>query len=261
MNLSSIISFIEQLDNEMKINKDSRIVYCVDYGRRALTNAAFLLGSYMILKLGMSSQNVSDCFDWLDEDCYEGFRDATFCPHPFRLTLDDCWLGLERGKELGWVEASSDGETWGAVNIHEYRHYDDPCNGDFHEVVPGKFIAFKGPVDLGGATHRDDGASGARLLSPAAYADIFAEDFRVTAVVRLNEARYDASAFERRGLQHHHLPFEDCTRPPAAVVDAFLRVADAAIAASPTPPSRRAGRWRCTARRGWGGRGRSSRCT
>ena len=28
---------------------------------------------------------------------------------------------------------------------NEYFYYDDPENGEFHEVVPGKFIAFKGP--------------------------------------------------------------------------------------------------------------------
>ena len=230
MNLSSIVDFIEQLDNEVSSYRDSRIVYCVAAGRRALTNAAFLLGCYMLLKLDMTSQDVSDSFDWLDDDSCEGFRDATFNPHPFRLTLDDCWRGLERGKKLRWVEASSDGENWGAVNILEYRHYDDPCNGDFHEVVPGKLIAFKGPADLAAAAYRDD-ERGARAFGPATYADIFAEDYGVSAVVQLNEASYDAAAFERRGIRHHHLEFQDCAPPPAAVVAAFLAVADHAMSA------------------------------
>ena len=26
------------------------------------------------------------------------------------------------------------------------RQYDDPLNGDLHVVVPGKFVAFKGPI-------------------------------------------------------------------------------------------------------------------
>ena len=30
---------------------------------------------------------------------------------------------------------------------NEYFYYDDPENGEFHEVVPFKFIAFKGPWD------------------------------------------------------------------------------------------------------------------
>lgn len=28
---------------------------------------------------------------------------------------------------------------------NHYFYYDDPLNGEFHEVVPGKFIAFRGP--------------------------------------------------------------------------------------------------------------------
>ncbi len=42
------------------------------------------------------------------------------------------------------------------MDVDEYEHYDDPVNGDLHEVVPGKFLAFKGPVDLGGAEHQDE---------------------------------------------------------------------------------------------------------
>jgi hypothetical protein len=43
--------------------------------------------------------------------------------------------------------------------------------------------------------------------------------------VRLNEAEYDGGEFERRGIRHVDLCFEDCTAPPRSVVDEFLRVA------------------------------------
>ena len=50
----------------------------------------------------------------------------------------------------------------------------------------------------------------------------------VSTVIRLNEERYAASDFKKRGLDHVDLPFPDCTAPPDAVVAAFLRAADAA---------------------------------
>jgi hypothetical protein len=50
-------------------------------------------------------------------------------------------------------------------------------------------------------------------------------------VVRLNEARYDPSAFEARGIRHHHLEFDDCCCPPPPVVAAFLAAADSAHSA------------------------------
>ena len=52
----------------------------------------------------------------------------------------------------------------------------------------------------------------------------------MAAAVRLNEAEYDARAFEERGVRHHHLCFDDCTSPPPAVARAFLAAADAAAA-------------------------------
>ena len=48
------------------------------------------------------------------------------------------------------------------------------------------------------------------------------------AVVRLNQPEYDARGFADRGIAVHELEFEDCTAPPPAVADAFLRLADAA---------------------------------
>jgi hypothetical protein len=36
---------------------------------------------------------------------------------------------------------------------NEYFYYDDPENGEFHEVVPRKFIAFKGPWEDRYAPH------------------------------------------------------------------------------------------------------------
>ncbi len=47
--------------------------------------------------------------------------------------------------------------------------------------------------------------------------------------MRLNEAEYDAGAFEQRGIRHHHLCFDDCSCPPPAVSRAFLAAAAVAV--------------------------------
>ncbi len=228
MNMSSVLHFAEQLRDELAAHPRSVLIYSVGSDRRALANGAFLVGAYMILMLEKRTDEVLEVFDWLDETNIEHFRDATYAPDTFGLRLEDCWRGLEKGMDLGWVRPTSDGESWGDINILEYRHYDSPCNGDFHEVVPGTFIAFKGPKDLDGKDFSDDD-SGYRCLSPAVYADVFSSDFGVTAVVRLNEAEYDARAFEERGIRHRDLHFDDCTSPPPAVVRAFFAAADAAV--------------------------------
>ena len=45
---------------------------------------------------------------------------------------------------------------WGETDIDQYEHYDDPLNGDLHIVVPGKFLAFKGPKNLQNREFCDD---------------------------------------------------------------------------------------------------------
>ena len=229
MNLSSIIKFIRQLDDELETHHSSVLFYCVEAGQRALTNAIFLLGAFMMLRLKLSLSEIAENFSWADQALIAPFRDATFSTPDFGLTLADCWGGLAKGIEIGWIDLPSSYEEnylWGSIDAEEYEHYDDPLNGDLHEVVPGKFIAFKGPVDLDKAPYKDD-ERGFRSFSPDFYAGIF-QDFGVAAVIRLNEPHYEGRRFVESGMAFHDLEFEDCTAPPPAVVDAFLRIVDSA---------------------------------
>ena len=231
MNLSSVVKFIRQLHGELETYPTCVLLYSVEKGERALTNGIFLLGAFMILHLKASITEVEQTFSGLAPSLITTYRDATFSSPSFGLSLEDCWRAMVKGMELGWIRAPSciHDYEWGCVDVDEYEHYDDPINGDVHEVVPGKFLAFKGPVDLGGAHYQDD-ASGYRSFSPDYYASIF-EDYKVTTVVRLNEPQYDGQLFVERGMEFHDLEFEDCTAPPPAIAEAFLRVADAAAGA------------------------------
>ena len=233
MNMSSTVRFVEQLEKEitgMLDNKDDKLVYAVEEGRRALTNAVTLLGCFLILKEDLLPEQVLERFSGVKWEDLEDFRDAAEGPADFGLAVTDCWSGLHRGKQLGWiVRPSSPGcPFWGMIDIEQYEHDDNPLNGDLTEVLPGKLIAFRGPKDLGdGVKYQDDVRLWTRRFSPAFYAEMFGE-MGVSDVVRLNEAEYDAGAFAAAGIRHHDLFFEDCTDPPGDVVAAFLRIADAA---------------------------------
>ena len=232
MNISTTINFIKQLENELlacsQISCD-QLVYSVQKGRRALTNAAMLLGCYLILKKNMNPDQVATCFASVKKELFEDFRDATNLPPDFGLTLRDCWGGLFRGKKCGWIARPSHpgSPLWGAFDKDQYEQYDDPLNADLHEIVPEKLIAFRGPEDLGGEVYRDDLNKWTRKFAPAHFVDIL-RNLGVTDVVRLNDPEYDARSFEEAGLLHHDLLFDDCTEPPVAIVAAFLRVVDAA---------------------------------
>ena len=145
----------------------------------------------MILKQEMAPQHVFDHFKWLDQALLEPYRDATYTIADFHLHLLDCWRGLEKGKALGWIRYAPSGYMWGETDIEQYEHYDNPANGHLHVVVPGKFIVFQGPADLGGLHYVDDARRG-RTLSPGFYAEAL-RDMGATAVIRLNEPQEPAA--------------------------------------------------------------------
>ena len=205
MSLSSIIFFIELMEYELTACAESglsALVFLPDDGRRNFTNAAFLLGVYMIIRLDESAIDVAERFDVFESAMFEGYRDASSDRPDFRLSLLDCWQGLERAKALDWVALPIPGSSaWGMIEPNELRHYESRLNADLHEVVPGKLICMAGPRDLGGRSFLDSRKRGTRAFSPEYYVDIL-RALGVTTVVRLNEPRYDRRAFAAAGFDH-----------------------------------------------------------
>ena len=176
MNAATIVVFIERVNGYMKRYAEKKLLYCAEHGSRNFTNAAFLLGSYCILCRNETPDQVWDRLRDLPDGSFEFYRDATFImPVTFTLSLKDCWSGLARAKTLGWFGfGNADAVPPGAATFdkNEYLHYDNPLNGELHIVVPGKFVAFRGPVDLpDGAEYRDRGVI--REFSPRYYVDLF----------------------------------------------------------------------------------------
>ena len=91
-----------------------------------------------------------------------------------------------------------------------------------HEVVRGKFFAFKGP-----AARRRALGFGRYTLIPSDYFDVFRVK-NIRHVVRLNNKEYHSSALVQAGFSHHDLFFTDCSTPSDAIVDKFLRLSEEA---------------------------------
>ena len=134
MNVSSLIRFIEILDEEAEFNPSKKIVYLVERGRRPFTNGAFLIGAYLILKRDYDPEVVMKKFDGIDSHMLEPFRDATFAPVDFGLSLLDCFRAVRKVKTLGWLRPPTSRGLWGKINVNEYDHYEDPLNGDLVQV-------------------------------------------------------------------------------------------------------------------------------
>ena len=58
MNMESVLAFSKQLDAEISAHPCCRLFFRANEGARALTNAIFLLGTYMILMIESSPDHV-----------------------------------------------------------------------------------------------------------------------------------------------------------------------------------------------------------
>ena len=224
MNLASIFQFCDFLDQELESTALPIALLSLE-DRRSITNTVFLVGSYMLLRREASLETVIGAFEAV-RTLLVPYRDVSPGPQNFHLHVQDCWKGLIRGMDLGWLSSGPEG-----FDLDEYVHLDSPLNADLHVVVPGKFIAMRGPRDnAAGAmwedVARDDGTFSHRDFSPAHYADILRQ-FEVQAVVRLNAPQYDSRAFADAGIAVANLSFEDCTSPPVDIAAKFLAIAEA----------------------------------
>jgi cell division cycle 14 len=220
MNLGSIYHFCTSLDACLRSNPEKTIVVCSDDNKPSKTNACFLVGANMIMRLGQSPESVHDRFEPLLPDLLS-YRDISPGPQNFDLRLHDCWEALGKGLELDWVDFDD------GFDYEEYMHYDNPINGDLHVIVPEKLVAMKGPVDLPNGKVWQDTAQGTRDFSAEHYAQVLL-DFDVCAVVRLNEPRYATGPFRAAGIAVADMLFDDCRPPPDAVVAKFLLLAETA---------------------------------
>ena len=119
--------------------------------------------------------------------------------------------GLEFAVKLGWYQFKT-------FDDREFDYYEKVENGDLNWIIPGKFIAFMGPIDTPpGQPKAGNGASD--------YIQIF-KHFGVTHVIRLNEPRYNEETFLKNGINHTDLFFIDGSTPQPAIVRKFLKTAE-----------------------------------
>jgi hypothetical protein len=159
LDILSIVKFVRELDAVLfckEVNVSRKIVCCAGPNRRSITNTAFLIGAYLIIKLGLKSSHTSYCFRGIDPSAFQLFRDNSSCSD-FDLSITDCWQALERAKGCGWIGIPNPREPyrWGLIDIDAYAYYNDPVNADLHAIIPGLLIALRAPRDLGGRRYLD----------------------------------------------------------------------------------------------------------
>mmetsp|Transcript_1249 Transcript_1249/g.2436 ORF Transcript_1249/g.2436 Transcript_1249/m.2436 type:complete len:408 (+) Transcript_1249:285-1508(+) len=215
VNLSVVHRFCVLMSERMTDPRltNRHLIYYTDENVALRTNTAFLLGAYLVLIEKWSPEEATVPFAAIEPNPFKPFRDATYLPSEYPLTLLDCFSALQKAVEVGWYNPEE-------FDVDDYEFWDHPLNGDLHLHNP-KFLAFKGP-----SARRQKLGPGVYSFTPKDYVQVFKEK-GVTGVVRLNEPdTYDADDFNKAGMKHYDLYFDDCTVPSSEIVTKFLDVCD-----------------------------------
>jgi cell division cycle 14 len=142
------------------------------------------------------------------------FRDAAFTICTYNLTVLDCLRGVARAKASNFLD------NFANFSIEEYQRDEKIENGDFNWIMPGKLMAFSGPLAAPRETR-----PGVYTLVANDYVPIF-KRLNVTAVVRFNNKCYDKDDFEKKGIHHFDLFYPDGGNPTPQILQRFLQICE-----------------------------------
>jgi len=184
--------------------KDREFVHATTKDEAANTNAAFLLGAYLVLVEGWSPEEASAPFDCIQPSPFKPFRDATHLASDFDLSILDCLRGLSLAHSRAWF----------SLEGFDFERFASQEDSGMSRMCP-KFFAFTGP-----SSERQRPAH-----EPPAPEDVIPcfKEAGVSAVVRLNEAStYHREVFTDAGIAHRDLFFPDCSLPSVEVTRHFM---------------------------------------
>jgi cell division cycle 14 len=207
-NLSSMHRFVVELDKKLKDQryKDHTIIHLTSVDSKERTRAAFLMGAFQIIVLNRTAEEAYSHFDKIRPE-FLAFRDAAPSKQcSFPCTVIDCLNGLEYAIKLGWYNFKK-------FDAQAYDFWEKDAHGQMNWIVPGKFMALPSPVDCKG-------------MSPIDYVPVF-KKFNITAIVRLNNPRYDAAGFTNNGIRHYEVFFKDGSTPLPEKYMEFIKISEA----------------------------------
>eukprot|EP01041_Mallomonas_annulata_P009599 gene9599-19951_t len=214
LNLGLTYQFCTLLDNHIKTAAQfDKIViyYCSNHPHRR-ANSAVLICAYLVFVLNFSVAQAYAPFMGIDPP-FTPFRDAAFSINTFPITVLDCTRSFVRAVENGHF-------NYKTFSLQQFVNMAKLENGDFSWIVPGKFIAFSGPI-----SRRRDLVNGKTTLLPEEYIPKFRE-LGVTCIIRFNNKCYDKNIYTRAGIRHVDLFYEDGGNPTDAILQSFLQICE-----------------------------------
>lgn len=209
LNIGHLYRFAVVLHNILneEANQGKAIVFYSSSSPKQRSNAACLLACYFVLVQSWSPHQVLQPLSQV-EPPFMGFRDAGYSHADFEITIQDIVYGLWRAKERGMIDLTN-------FNLEEYEQYERVDQGDLN-VISKDFIAFASP---------QQSAKGG--LNPTFKKVLnFFVDNDVKLVVRLNSHLYNKQEFEKVGINHLDMIFDDGTCPTMDIVKDFIGVSE-----------------------------------
>ncbi|XP_063633742.1 dual specificity protein phosphatase CDC14AB-like isoform X2 [Cydia splendana] len=211
LNLGCVYKYCKLLIEKLKVFLDKQaIVHYTSSDPTKAANAAFLMGCYGVLLLGLSPKDALKPLTMNGSITYRPFQDATDGDSIFTITILDCLKAIKKAQDMGFFNLKD-------FNYDDYNRLDKIAGGDLNWIVPGKFLAFIGPVDVDYSVNL--------YHPPEIYMNYFLEN-DVTMVIRLNKKLYDGDVFTQAGIDHQDLFFPDGSCPPRHILFKFLQISE-----------------------------------
>ena len=212
--LPSTIRYIDFVDRHM--DSGSVVIHISQIKKpSACANAAYLSSVYACVRLGLSPSDIEAKFKSVNPAVLPPFRDASrmeICTFP--LHIHHFCEAVHASMRNSWID-------WTSQNVGQIEKLQGVDHGDLNWIIEDRYLAFAGP-----STDRLD-EDGLEVHPPGYYARLF-KKLGITDVVRLNVPNYDAVEFEKHGISHHDLFFEDGSCPPMWIVEKFLTISKSA---------------------------------
>ena len=149
LNLAMVHRYSRELARLLrdKNYEDNRVFhYCTSEKPDKMVNGAFLMGCFMITILKCTAEQAYAMFRPYHH-LFKSYRDASKGDCYYKCTLLQVLQGLEYAIKFDWYKFRT-------FNVKEYEQYERVENGDLNWIIPGKFMAFMGPIEKRDANQR-----------------------------------------------------------------------------------------------------------
>ena len=213
IDLGKTYRFVKELEDLLKNPSYSKVkIYhhtSLDPAKRI--NAACLMGCFQVLSLGRTADEAWEPFSKVQPPL-GNFKDASKSKDSLGLSILDVLRGLEYAVKLKWFDMKT-------FNLKEYEFYAQTENGNLSWIVPGRFIAFRGPANKSLSYEKS------KKCTPEDYIPIFKKN-NVSMVIRLNNREYDTDRFTKHDISHRDYYFLDGSCPKDTLVEKFIETCE-----------------------------------